>query len=131
MMIFCCSCGKDVSARLSNGEEAYPHRRDLYSLPFWFCDICHNFVGCHHKTKNRTKPLGCIPNATIKLLRKKIHSLIDPLWESGKMSRREVYSTLSKAIGREYHTAEIRSASEGDIVLSCAKSMKGIVDGEH
>ena len=56
--IFCCGCQRKVDARLTNGEEMYPHRYDLANLPFWKCDVCQNFVGCHHKTKNRTKPLG-------------------------------------------------------------------------
>lgn len=59
--IFCCCCENDVHARLTDGREIYPHRHDLYSLPFWRCDGCGNHVGCHHKTKDRTRPLGVIP----------------------------------------------------------------------
>ena len=64
--IFCCGCQSDVQARLTDGAEIYAHRRDLASLPFWKCDACGNFVGCHHKTKHRTRPLGCIPTKEIK-----------------------------------------------------------------
>ena len=67
--IWCCGCGKEVDARLTDGAEVYPHRRDLASLPFWKCDACGNFVGCHHKTRERTKPLGCIPTPEIKDVR--------------------------------------------------------------
>ena len=81
MDIYCCGCNKDTAARLTNGEEIYPHRKDLYSLPFWKCDQCGNYVGCHHKTKNQTKPLGCIPTQEIKNIRKKIHTVLDPLWK--------------------------------------------------
>ncbi|NTG07102.1 hypothetical protein [Rhizobium rhizogenes] len=56
--LFCCGCQAEVSARLTDGKEIYPHRRDLHDLPFWKCDACKNFVGCHHKTANHTKPLG-------------------------------------------------------------------------
>ncbi len=62
MLIYCCGCNEKIKARLTNGEEIYPHRTDLYLLPFWKCDSCGNFVGCHHKTDNPTKPLGCIPS---------------------------------------------------------------------
>ena len=66
-------------ARLTDGKEVYPHRSDLNSLPFWICDRCRNFVGCHHKTKNPTRPLGCIPNKEMKNARKHIHNLLDPI----------------------------------------------------
>ncbi len=112
MEIYCCGCGKDVSVRLTDGKEIYPHRQNLYSLPFWKCDDCNNFVGCHHKTKNRTRPLGCIPTQEIKDARKHIHSILDPIWESGKIGRKELYGMISKHIGREYHTAEIRTIDE-------------------
>ena len=64
--IHCCECSEKVNARLTDECEIYPHRQDLKSLPFWKCDTCGNHVGCHHKTKNRTQPLGCIPSDEIK-----------------------------------------------------------------
>ncbi len=70
--IFCCGCKADVRARLTSGKEIYPHRSDLSSLPFWRCDGCGNFVGCHHKTKDRTRPLGCIPTPEIKEERQRV-----------------------------------------------------------
>lgn len=45
--IFCCKCNKHIKARLTNGKEVYPYRSDLHKLPFWKCDQCKNFVGCH------------------------------------------------------------------------------------
>ena len=110
--IYCCGCGKDVDARLTNGGEIYSHRLDLHSLPFWRCDACGNFVGRHHKTKNRTKPLGYIPTAELKEARKHLHALIDPIWQSGKMSRRELYAAMSRDLGWEYHTAKTRTIDE-------------------
>ena len=111
-VIFCCGCGCRVEARLTSGAEIYPHRADLADLPFWKCDKCFNFVGCHHKTKNRTAPLGCIPTPEIKNARKKLHELIDPIWQSGKMSRRELYEAISFEVGWNYHTAKTRSVDE-------------------
>jgi len=123
-LIYCCGCGKDVTARLTNGKEVYPHRKDLHKLPFWFCDVCGNFVGCHYKTKDNTLPLGCIPTAEIKNYRKNIHSVIDPLWKTKTISRKEVYSFLSKKIGYQYHTAEIRSIAEARKVLGFCKELE-------
>lgn len=124
MRIFCCNCEDEVECRLTDGKEIYPHRNDLGSFPFWKCDQCGGHVGCHHKTKNRTKPLGCIPSPEIKDARRKLHALIDPIWKSGKMSRKSIYKHLSKAIGREYHTAEIRSIQEARIVYRAASQLK-------
>lgn len=71
MKIYCTGCGKDVQARLTDGAERYPHRPDLYELPFWKCDTCGNYVGCHHKTRAPTKPLGCIATLHNEIISKK------------------------------------------------------------
>lgn len=123
MRIYCCKCSADVDARLTDGRETYSHRPDLYSLPFWKCDTCGNFVGCHHKTKERTKPLGCIPTTAIKNARKKIHAVIDPLWKSKTIARGKIYSELAKVLGREYHTAELRSVAECNLILEAAQKL--------
>lgn len=120
MIIYCCECGSDKAARLTDGKEIYPHRPDLFSFPFWKCNACGNYVGCHHKTKNRTRPLGVIPNAPIKAARKKIHAMIDPVWKSGKLSRGRLYGRISRRLGYEYHTANIRSVAEADTVIAIA-----------
>jgi hypothetical protein len=121
--IFCCGCNADVSARLTNGSEIYPHRQDLQDLPFWKCDQCGNHVGCHHKTRNRTKPLGCIPTAEIRNARQHIHSLIDPAWKSGRLSRSFLYGKISSSLGREFHTAEIRTIEDARKIYRLAKSI--------
>jgi len=114
--LHCCGCGQTVAARLTNGAEIYPHRTDLRELPFWKCDACGNFVGCHHKTDNPTKPLGCIPTPEIKRARQHIHRILDPLWKSGRMSRRAVYGKLSAVLGKDYHTAEVATIDEARAV---------------
>ena len=117
MNIYCCNCKHDVDALLTDGTEIYPHRKDLADLPFWKCRICENFVGCHHKTHDRTRPLGCIPTKEVKAARQTIHALLDPIWKNKWMERAQVYSVISNKIGRTYHTAEIRSMSEANIVI--------------
>ena len=123
MIIYCCQCEKDVTATLTDGSEIYPHRPDLYLLPFWKCS-CGNFVGCHHKTKNRTAPLGCIPNKAIKAKRMQIHAVLDPLWKDGLMSRKDLYAKLTDTLGRQYHTADLRSIAECEIILKAIKGIK-------
>lgn len=122
--IFCCGCQSDVEARLTSGKETYSHRRDLHSLPFWKCDTCGNFVGCHHKTKNRTRPLGVIPTQELKAERQKIHKVIDPLWQSGRAGRGQLYGMIAHLIGvEEYHTADIRTVEQAREVQRVAQEL--------
>ena len=121
MLIYCVACASEVNARLTRGEEIYPHRPYLFNLPFWRCDNCNNYVGCHHKTRTPTKPLGVIPNEEIRAARRYIHALIDPVWMYGKMGRRQVYSKLSNYLGYKYHTAELRTVEQCREVYKAAK----------
>lgn len=110
--VYCCGCQRDVVARLTDGKEIYPHRADLHSLPFWICDSCGNYVGCAHKTRDRTRPLGVIPTPAIKNARQHIHRIMDPLWATGRISRPHLYAKISEELGHEYHTANIRSVED-------------------
>ncbi len=121
--IFCCACGKEVTARLTDGGEIYPHRPDLKDLPFYRCDTCLNYVGCHHKTQQRTKPLGNIPTKEIRFARSNIHAILDPLWKKGKMKRNDVYAIISERMGYDYHTAQIKDISEADAVIKILKEL--------
>lgn len=112
MQIYCTGCQQDVEARLTNGAERYPHRQDLYELPFWKCDKCGGYVGCHHKTDKPTRPLGVIATPEILEARKKIHALLDPLWKSKKIKRGQAYAFVSNRLGYNYHNGEIRSLEE-------------------
>lgn len=139
MKIYCCDCRRDVKATLTDGKEIYPHRPDLYSLPFWKCDTCKNYVGCHHKTANRTQPLGNIPTKELKNARNHIHRILDPLWKEKKIKRGKIYDKISKEIGYQYHTAEIKTIEEARkiyrIVLELAKGYmlrnQGVSRGEQ
>lgn len=123
MKIYCCGCQKDVSPRLTDGREIYPHRDDLFSLPFWKCDGCGNYVGCHHKTKDRTRPLGNISTPSIRTERQKIHKILDPLWKSVQYDRKEVYKIISKKLGYEYHTGEIKTVEEAKRVYKIVEKI--------
>lgn len=124
MKLWCCGCNGEVEARLTDGAEIYPHRGDLSDLPFWKCDVCGNFVGCHHKTQDRTKPLGCIPTKEIKNARRHIHRILDPIWKDGRMKRGKLYAKIADAMGiDEYHTAEIRSVEEARAVYRVVRDI--------
>lgn len=120
MKIFCCGCDDEIEARLTDGREIYPHRRDLAEIPFWKCDGCGNHVSCHHRHHDESKrldPQGVIATQEIKEARSHIHRILDPLWKKKLMPRGKVYSRIAKALGKkEYHTAEIRSVEEARAV---------------
>lgn len=132
MKIHCCGCNEKVDARLTDGGEIYPHRPDLKSIPFWKCDTCGNYVGCHHKTKNPTQPLGIIPTPELRNARNHIHRILDPLWTDGKIKRRELYKAISDKLGWKYHTAKIRSIEEAREVYRLVMDYKAEVkDGVY
>lgn len=132
--LYCCECASKITARLTSGAEIYPRRSGLASLPFWKCDACGNHVGCHHKTTNPTRPLGCIPNAAVRNARQHIHALIDPAWKTGKVKRAEIYRHLSERTGRQYHTAHIRSVEEAREVYVMAREFirsRRMISSDH
>ena len=81
-------------------------------------------MGCHWKTKERTKPLGVIATREIMEARKKIHALLDPLWRSGKMRRGKLYARISSELGYTYHSGEIKDIEE-------ARRVYRIIAGLH
>lgn len=108
MEIFCTGCNVEVKARLVDANEIYGR---TYPGKFWICD-CGAYVGTHYKTKNPTRPLGVLSTADIRKAKIHIHALIDPLWKKGYIKRGSIYKKISKAIGYDYHTGEIRSIEE-------------------
>lgn len=124
MLIYCCECKVYVDTRLTNGNEIYSHRKDLANIPFWKCDTCGNYVGCHHKTNEKTKPLGVIPDRKIRELRKEIHSSMDFLWKDKKISRRALYRRLTNSLGFEFHTAELKTEKDCKLVLECVSRIR-------
>jgi len=125
-MIYCCGCEGQVKARLTDGLEIYPHNHDTCSLPFWKCDECGNYVGCHHKHEDfhkRTDPLGVIPTPELRNARKHIHSLIDPVWKEGHMKRHILYFLLSMKLGYDFHTSGICTIEEARRVYRDARSL--------
>lgn len=123
MKIYCTGCEEDVEARLTDGKERYPHRPDLASIPFWKCDTCGAYVGCHHKTKTPTRPMGTLATPEMLEARKSIHNLIDPIWQSGEFGRGQVYAAIKKQLGYPYHTGELRTMDEARKVWKIAADL--------
>ena len=123
-VIYCCGCAIDVTARLTNGAEVYPNRPDLAHLPFWICDQCGNYVGCHHRTSKATQPLGVIPTPDLRNARRWIHLILDPLWKKKGMSRRKLYGLLSKKMGQEFHTAKLKTIEEARLAYLAVRQIE-------
>lgn len=116
--IYCCGCGKKMDAYLVSGLFIYNTHK--YSDKWFYqCAHCKNYVGCHPGTK---KQLGCIPTPVIRNARKIIHSILDPIFKSGKIKRRKLYKLISDKIGFNYHTANLRTIEE------CRKAYKIIIE---
>lgn len=74
----------------------------------WDCRPCDAYVGIH-KNDGRNAPLGRLANKELRAYKRHAHSVFDPLWQSGRMSRHEAYRTLQKLMGmspKEAHIGE-------------------------
>lgn len=89
----CPFCGSSVS--LVDSTKVYGRSYGLIYL----CDsypTCDTRVGCHPGT---VTPLGTLANAELRRWRNRTHSKFDPLWKSGRMSRKAAYKWLSQQLG--------------------------------
>ncbi len=75
-----------------------------YGSNLYVCDPCNAYIGTH---KNSDKPLGTMAKYQLRELRKRAHSLFDPLWKSRKMSRSKAYRWLQKVMNLSSEEAHI------------------------
>lgn len=123
MQIYCNGCNTDVEARLTDGAEVYPHRTDLAQLPFWICDTCKNYVGCHHKTDSPTKPKGSIPTKEVRQWRLVLHRKVDRMWmraSNKRKQRQRVYAYMSDVLGYTYHAGDVRTKEQYEAANNAA-----------
>lgn len=66
----------------------------------YLCRPCDAYVSVH---KGSNTPMGTMANKTLRELRKKVHNIIDPIWQSGKLHRAQVYNRLSNHLGVDYY----------------------------
>ncbi len=97
----CTYCGRE--AEWVENKEVYGRNYgDSYMI--WLCRPCDAYVGCHQNTR---RPKGSFANKSLRSARREAHSVIDPLWQSGKYARKTVYKRLSEAFGgEEIHVGE-------------------------
>lgn len=84
-------------ATITTGKVVYPHRPDLATKPFWRCNGCGAYVGCHPGTYT---PLGFLANRELRQARLKAHTLFDARWRNGgDKSRKGAYAWLAYKLG--------------------------------
>ena len=84
-------------ATVTTGRVIYPHRPDLFMKPFWRCNGCGAYVGCHPGTY---APLGTLASREVRRARLQAHAAFDARWKSGgDMPRKEAYAWLAAELG--------------------------------
>jgi len=85
---YCPYCGK--AAELVDISAVY---RQSYGM-IWLCKPCDAYVGVH-KNSPKFAPLGTLATKELRKLRNQVHSLFDPRWRKGKMTRSSAYAWLA------------------------------------
>ena len=83
-------------AECLRGSDVYKHRPELWHKWFHVCRVCDARVGCHGDTQNA---LGRMANKELREAKIAAHAVFDPLWKSGKMTRRNAYAWLATRLG--------------------------------
>lgn len=97
-----------AAARLVTGDVIYPDvvTATVAEALFWQCEPCDAYVGTH-RNSSRAAPFGSLANAELRKMRRRVHALFDPLWQSGEMKRNEAYGWLAARLGIEQHRAHV------------------------
>lgn len=85
----------------------------------WKCLDCGAYVSCIPGTD---EPAGTLADADLRLLRIKVHNLIDPLWESGRFTRNRVYQSLAEHLNiarRDCHVGKFSKAMCMKVIEMC------------
>jgi hypothetical protein len=114
--LICNHCGKEA-VWVENKEIYGRNYGDSYMV--WWCKPCDAFVGCH---KNTRVPKGrFLAKRELREARKLAHSIIDPLWKSGRYSRNKVYMELARAFKRQVHVGDTETPEECHEIIKTAK----------
>lgn len=117
-LVFCPYC-KERAEWVPN-EEVYG-RNIGKSHMIWLCRPCDAYVGCHKNTRN---PLGTLADKKTRIWRQVAHSVFDPLWKSGNLSRYEAYMLLNKKLGEKMHIGKADVAKCKRIIHICTTDEK-------
>lgn len=98
----CPYCGE--KSELVPATKVYPNNQYArkYSDMYW-CKPCDAYVGCHQGTDIA---LGRLANFKLRELKKKAHSLFDPLWER-KMVKTHMKKHIARNLAYEWLAREM------------------------
>ena len=103
-------------------EAAWVENKEIYGRNYgksymtYLCKDCDAYVGCHNNTR---VPFGAMANKELREWRKKTHAVVDPLWKSGRMTRKEVYKRLQEVFGEVIHIGDTDIQTCKDILELC------------
>ncbi len=103
-------------ADLVTTRDIYPHRPDLPEKNYWRCLPCRAWVGCHVGTTNA---LGRLADGPLRLAKSAVHREFDPIWKSGRMTRKEAYRRLSVGMNLAGHKCHIGKFD----IETCARAL--------
>lgn len=121
-MVKCPYC--DREPLLVKGDVIYPKRQDLVNNLYWLCKPCDAYVGCHGDS---SRPMGRLANAELRQAKVKAHKVFDPLWKSGRMTRRQAYAWLATRLDIPRDQTHIGMFD----VETCLKVVQIMKEGQH
>lgn len=86
-------------------------------------ELCDAYVGCH---KNSDIPLGRMANKQLRKWKILAHNAFDPLWKTGRMTRREAYTYMQKIMKMDRKEAHIGKFD----VMECRKLVRALYGKE-
>jgi len=67
--------------------------------------------------------MGHIATPELRNAKRHIHTILDPLWQTGGMNRKAIYQCLTEHLGWTYHTAKVRDIEEARQVYKLVQSL--------
>ena len=112
MKIYCTTCESDQEAIKARGRDLYPGKGN--DKRYYRCTGCdRSWVTRHRHTG---EPMGTMAGPDVRRLRSNAHRLVDPIWQSGRMSRQALYLKIGRLTGRDYHAGTLATKAELDAV---------------
>lgn len=117
---------------LCDAPVEYTNNKVVYGKPYgawpmiYLCTNpqCRAFVHCH---PGSTTPLGTMANSVTRRMRKLAHSVFDPLWKCGEMTRGDAYTWLAEQMGIPHDQCHIGmfDAEQCQRVIHLVRGRKG------
>ena len=90
---------KTVICPYCGSQAEYVDSKIIYKRSYgmiYHCRECDAYVGVHKGTDN---PLGRLANKELRHWKRAAHDAFDPIWQSGRMKRRDAYQWLAEQMG--------------------------------